>query len=423
MRRCRAAVAGASLALTLAVAGCSSSDKASPSTSGGGAAGGSPAKPTGTEIRVGVIGSYSSGAFPSLNAAARDTSQAWASWVNDHGGINGHPVKLYLEDDKGDAATAAAAAKTLIEKDRVVAIVGNQSQNAAPWGAYVASKGVPVVGGNTFDLIQLKNADFFSVGGNLLAAYYGVATLAKARGEKVGNLYCAEVPACAATTSLLAGFGRSLGGLDVTYAAKVSATAPDFTAPCQGLKGSGANSYSLGTSAQVMRSITSQCLQQGFKAPLIIPDVADSTFPSDASFEGTEIVSTILPYFDNTLPGMKEFHDALAQYAPQIGTAKTPLSNPVQQPWVSGKLFEAAVKALGDKPITAESVKEGLYRLKGETLGGLTAPLTFTRDKVSPHNCYFYYKIEKGAFVAPNGLSPTCVPDDIIAAIAGKLSH
>jgi branched-chain amino acid transport system substrate-binding protein len=415
MRRCRAAMVGASLALTLAVAGCSSSGKASPSGSGGGT--------PSTEIPVGVIGSYSSGAFPSLNAAARDTSQAWASWVNDHGGINGHKVKLYIEDDKGDAATAAAAAKTLIEKDHVVAIVGNQSQNAAPWGTYVASKGVPVVGGNTFDLIQLKNADFFSVGGNLLAAYYGVATLAMARGENVGNLYCAEVPACAATTSLLTGFGKSLGGLSVTYAAKVSATAPDFTAPCQGLKGSGASSYSLGTSAQVMRSITSQCLQQGFKAPLIIPDVADSTFPSDASFDGTEIVSTIVPYFDNTLPGMKEFHQALAKYAPQIGTAKTPLSNPVLQPWVSGKLFETAVKAIGNKPITAESVKEGLYSLKGETLGGLTAPLTFTRDKVSPHNCYFYYKIENRAFVAPNGLSPTCVPDDIIAAIAGKLSH
>jgi branched-chain amino acid transport system substrate-binding protein len=420
MRRRRAAVVGASITLMLAVAGCSSSGGSSPATQGGGVSGGG-TKPTGSEIPVGVIGSYTQGAFPSLNAGAKDAIEAWASWVNDHGGINGHPVKLYVEDDKGDAAAAAAGMKKLVEQDHVVAIVGNQSQNAAPWADYVASKGVPVVGGNTFDLVQLKNADFFSVGGNLLSAYYGVATLAKARGAKVGNLYCAEVPACAATTALLGGFGKTLGGLGVAYAAKVSATAPDFTAQCQGLNSSGATSYSLGTSAQVMRSITSQCLQQGFKAPLIIPDVADSTFASDPSFDGTEIVSTIVPYFDDTLPGMKDFHEALAKYAPKIGTSKSPLSNPVEQTWVSGTLFEAAVKAIGDKPITAASVKEGLYSFNGDTLGGLTAPLRFTPDKPSPHNCYFAYMVQGGKFAAPNGLKPTCVPDTVIAAVAAKL--
>jgi branched-chain amino acid transport system substrate-binding protein len=420
MRKRGAAVMGASLSLMLLVAGCSSSGGDSPSQGGG--ASGAGTTPSGSEIPVGVIGSYTQGAFPSLNAGAKAAIEAWASWVNDHGGIAGHPVKLYVEDDKGDAATAAAGMKKLVEQDHVVAIVGHQSQNAAPWADYVESKGVPVVGGNTFDLVQLKNPDFFSVGGNLLSAYYGVATLAAKRGAKMGNLYCAEVPACAATTALLGGFGKDLGGLSVAYAAKVSATAPDYTAQCQGLKGSGASSYSLGTSAQVMRSITSQCLQQGFKAPLIIPDVADSTFPTDASFEGTEIVSTIVPYFDDTLPAMKDFHAALAKYAPQIGTTKSPLSNPIEQTWVSGQLFEAAVKAIGNGPITAaESVKQGLYSLQGDTLGGLTAPLHFTPGKPSPHNCYFAYMVQGGKFAAPDGLKPTCVPDDVIAAVAAKL--
>ena len=424
MQRRSATLTGAALALVVAVAGCGSSKGSSTSpansgTGGGSASGSVPS--TGSVIPVGVLGSYTQGAFPSLNAGAKDGSLAWASWVNAHGGINGHTVKLYVEDDKGDAATSLTAAKTLIEQDHVVAIVGQQSQNAAPWASYVKSKGVPVVGGNTFDLLDVSNADFFNVGGNLLSVYYGIAELAKARGPKMGNLFCAEVPACAATTALLNGFGASVGGLSVAYSAKVSATAPDFTAACQGLKGSGAQSYSLGTSAQVMRTITGQCKEQGFTAPLIIPDVADSSFASDASFDGTELVSTIVPYFDDTLPGMKDFHAALAKYAPQIGTSKVPLSNPIEQTWVSGALFEAAVKAIGDKPITSESVMQGLYSLKGETLGGMTAPLTFTPGKPSPHNCYFNYEAQNGKFVAPNGLKPTCVPDAAIAAVAAKL--
>ncbi len=130
---------------------------------------------------------------------------------------------------------------------------------------------------------------------------------------------------------------------------------------------------------------------------------------------------TIVPYFDDTLPGMKDFHAALAKYAPQIGTSKLPLSNPIEQTWVSGVLFEAAVAAIGDKPITADGVKQGLYSLKADTLGGLTAPLTFTPGKPSPHNCYFYYATQNGKFVAPNGLKATCVPDAPIAAVAAKL--
>jgi branched-chain amino acid transport system substrate-binding protein len=415
MPRRTATLMGALLALVV-VAGCGSSNSGTP----GGSASSSAA--TGSVIPVGVFGSYSQGAFPSLNSGARNASEAWASWVNAHGGIDGHQVKLYVEDDMGDAATSLTAAKTLIEQDHVVAIVGQQSQNAAPWASYVESTGVPVVGGNTFDLLDVSNPDFFNVGGNLLSVYYGVAQMAKARGSKMGNLYCAEVPACAATTALLNGFGASVGGLSVAYSASVSATAPDYTAACQGLKSVGVGSYSLGTSAQVMRTITSQCKQQGFTAPLIIPDVADSSFATDPSFDGTEILSTIVPYFDDSLPGMKDFHAALAKYAPQIGTSTMPLSNPIEQTWVSGALFEAAVNAIGDKPITAASVKQGLYSLKGDTLGGMTAPLTFTPGKPSPHNCYFYYTIQHGTFVAPDGLTPICVPDAAIAAVAAKLA-
>ena len=53
---------------------------------------------------------------------------------------------------------------------------------------------------------------------------------------------------------------------------------------------------------------------------------------------------------------------------------------------------------------------DGLYALKGETLGGLTAPLTFTKGQPTSLKCWFYYQVKGGKFTDPFGESPTCAP-------------
>jgi len=48
-------------------------------------------------------------------------------------------------------------------------------------------------------------------------------------------------------------------------------------------------------------------------------------------------------------------------------------------PWIAGKLFEAVAKAGALSPTsTSADVEKGLYALKGETLDGLSSPLTYT---------------------------------------------
>jgi branched-chain amino acid transport system substrate-binding protein len=77
--------------------------------------------------------------------------------------------------------------------------------------------------------------------------------------------------------------------------------------------------------------------------------------------------------------------------------------------WAAGLLFEAAAQAghLGDNPTPAQ-VLDGLYALKGETLGGLTAPLTFKKGKATSLPCWFYYQVKDGKFTTPFGEHPTC---------------
>ncbi|BAZ70398.1 extracellular ligand-binding receptor [Fischerella sp. NIES-4106] len=80
-------------------------------------------------------------------------------YFNDKGGVNGTPIKLVFQDAGGDEAGAINAFQTLINKDKVVGIVGptlsQQAFSAAPIaerakvpaiGASTTAKGVPEIG-------------------------------------------------------------------------------------------------------------------------------------------------------------------------------------------------------------------------------------------------------------------------------------
>ena len=77
--------------------------------------------------------------------------KAYFDCVNDNGGINGRPVQMLEENDNLKPEDAAAAARKLIETDKVVAMVGGFSILDCPvnadyytqQGYYVIVAGVP----------------------------------------------------------------------------------------------------------------------------------------------------------------------------------------------------------------------------------------------------------------------------------------
>jgi branched-chain amino acid transport system substrate-binding protein len=122
---------------TLVAAGCSSSGSSSPSASGSatGTPGGTAVstsqcgtkpgvKATGTPIPLGAIATNQPGtSFTDIPNMAN----AYFDCVNANGGINGHPIKLYIETEQTNPAQIAADAKQLVQTDHVVGIVGNTS--------------------------------------------------------------------------------------------------------------------------------------------------------------------------------------------------------------------------------------------------------------------------------------------------------
>jgi len=131
----RAVVALAAVIAAIAAAGCSSGGSSSSGSSASAApssaavntsqCGTKPGvKATGTPIPLGAIATNQPGtSFTDIpNMAA-----AYFACVNANGGINGHPIKLYIETEQTNPAQIAADAKQLVQTDHVVGIVGNTS--------------------------------------------------------------------------------------------------------------------------------------------------------------------------------------------------------------------------------------------------------------------------------------------------------
>jgi branched-chain amino acid transport system substrate-binding protein len=78
-------------------------------------------KATGTPINLGTINTKQPGTdFTDI----ANMAQAYFTCLNANGGVNGHPVKLYIQTDQTQPAQIAAAAKQLVQGNHVVGIVG-----------------------------------------------------------------------------------------------------------------------------------------------------------------------------------------------------------------------------------------------------------------------------------------------------------
>ncbi len=400
----RAGVAFAALvaATSLALAACADS-------------GGAPAPSGDAEpIVIGTIGSYG-GAQGSSISIAPTVLEKWADDVNANGGLKGHPIELVVKDDAGNATSAVTMVRELIEQDEVDAIVGIASLPETAWADYAAEQGVPVVGGLPFLTSFATNANFFTVGTNAFAQGYGLVAEAKEAGDTFGVLYCTEAPACATTSALVERFAPDL---DVTIGLNQSMTSTqtNFTAVCQALSDSGAESFNLTFAAAQGIRILEACRQMGLEATAIATGgTADSGWLIPDG-NGTLSVDLTAPFFDDSMPGTQAYREFLETNLPEVlGTNSDDPT--LQYIYTSAKLFEAAIDALPDDvtEITPETIKQGLYLLEDETLGGLTAPLTFVEGEPTLVNCWFVSQIEDGEWTAPRGLETSCAPDDVIA--------
>lgn len=404
--------ATAALALSLSACGSDDDDTAAPPTSGGAtSAPATSGSATKAPFKLGAIGTYS-GPLASSIAPARPGLEAWVQSVNAAGGIDGHMIDMTIKDDAGNPTTALAAAKELVEKEKVIAIVGQASAAYTGWSEYITKQKIPVIGGLDTGEPFASDANWFPVGGNAPAGNEGIIKTIKDKGLKtVAFIGCTESPACANTKGIYEGLAKKYD-LAFPVGQLLSSALPDYTAICLTLRDAKVDAVTTGFASATVIKIFEDCAKQGYKPFLVGNGPAVSTdYLASPVLDGLTAVQLVFPFTDSSTPETKAFQEALAKYGPSAsknGAASNPFS---VSSWVAGKAFEAAVKAgnIGDGATSAD-VYKGLYAMTpGETLGGLVPPLTYKEGVVTKVPCYFIQQIEKGAFTTPNGLTPTCL--------------
>jgi branched-chain amino acid transport system substrate-binding protein len=388
----------------LAASGCSSSATSSSSTASSGA---SANKATGSPFKLGVICSCSGS-----NAAAITTMSnivaAWSSSVNAVGGISNHPIQLFTADDSQNPGTALSAVTKMVEQDQVIAIIDLSNVDSS-FATYVASKQVPVVGGNLDSDLFATNPDFFTAGGTSNGIPDGIVAAAKtAKVDKLGVLYCSGVPICAELPPALKKIGGP-AGVSVSYSGAIPNAAPNYTAPCLAAQQSGANGLFVASGPPQTLAVAQSCTAQGYKPTYIAAEssLANSSL-SNPAIDGAVGEITNLSSSDTDNAQIKAMDQALNTFKPGL-LDSAEFSPGSSMLWAAGQLFEAAARAghLGDNATPAQML-DGLYTLKDETLGGLTAPLTFTKGQPTSLKCWFYYQVKGNKFTNPFGASPAC---------------
>jgi len=385
--------------------GAAAGPAGSSGVSGAPAGGAAPVPPAvtkaGSPMAIGNVGTYTGPAGSSLKDL-RDGVQVWAQWVNDHGGVNGHPVKMIVADDGGDQSRYRSLIQQMVETQGVIAFVAN----AAPFTGgstveYTTKKGIPVIGNEGGSDWFYSSPTYFTpvpTGVTYWHAYpFSVIEALDFLGQgakkaKWGSLTCTEAGTCGDGDHVWHDEGGAkAAGLTPVYRGRASLAQPDFTAECLAARNAGVEVLSMIMDAASFSRIGASCARQGYH-PIFTGQAASvkTDMATDPNLSGNAFVG-VLGHFiwtSTATPAMAEFQAAMKKFlgrTPSVGHATA---------WVAGKLFEEGAIHLSEPP-TPQSVLDGLYTIRNDDLGGLTMPLTFTRGQPAPRQVCWATSVTK----------------------------
>lgn len=350
-----------------------------------------------------VIASVGQLSGPAGNGVADEVkvTQAWVAAKNAQGGVNCHRIEYFVADDGGDPARNQALVRQMVEQRNAVAMV---TPTAALTGrassAYLTQQRIPVIGGVTGEW-AFQSPMYFPHGaggppGQRTAAL-ATAEFGRLHGvSKLAVVTCAESSDCASVNQEYANHSRA-AGIDLVYNGQASALQPDYTSVCQAAQRAGAEMFAPVIGPAGLTRLAQSCARVNFRPLYIVPQVTGQpAMASDTNLTPLGVTLPVVPWTETDIPGIAELHRVLERHAPAVEAGPAAVIG-----WVSAKLFEEATKDLTEP--TSEAILEGLWRIRGNDLGGLTIPLTFTEGRnATPTECWWLVEGDDGRWRSPN---------------------
>ncbi len=330
-----------------------------------------------------ITGRFSAGYAPTYEAY-----RVYFKRVNDAGGINGHPVEIAYEDDRGEPQRAAAAAKKFGES-AILMINASISATYKPVQTEAEATRTPLLFGGGVcprEAFPPAHALIFcstSYGSKWDSRMALAFVKEQAAGKKIKIGFAAQdIPVSRTELEFAAELAKELG-MEPIPVIVVPGTASDFTPFAQKLKEAGADWVFSWAPWGVEIGVFEALHRIGWTGRYILYGHQQTQ---------DELTRLKLPNL-HALTGNALFTENLPIHAEIIGAVKGQTNHPphyMAEGWVSAQVLEAGLKRCG-WPCSRERLAGALAGVSVDTKGLRGGPIEFTAD--NHYRKATYYKI------------------------------
>jgi branched-chain amino acid transport system substrate-binding protein len=377
-------------------AGCASSG------SPGSGSGGSSSKP----IKVAYLGDQS-GVLASTFGGGVIGAQAFVSYYNAHGGLDGHKLTLSVYDTQSSPSSVLSDARLAVENGAQAMISSDVYFGSAT--SYLEAQKIPVFGSGIVPQFYGAGTDmFFSQEGNWIGyeantqskymVSKGVTKIAVVSDANSGNAVAAHAVAKGVTAA-----GGTLIYTNYTVDDTSSAALLSLAQKLHSLGAQGVYTNVYGTAAPQLQA---DMAQVGSKAWVVAGSIGVS--PAIPQQFGTTINGLLSEVFSATwynpqVPGIAAFTAAMKKYSPANAQNAEALAG-----WANMVMFAGAIDKLGSAAPTPANIIKAGNTISGYTGDGLFPPVTFPKMHTQLNPCFSLAQIVNGQWkiVTGNATNP-----------------
>ncbi|AVH58102.1 MULTISPECIES: ABC transporter substrate-binding protein [Streptomyces] len=311
-------------------------------------------------------------------------AQAYARWVNAHGGINGHELKVITCNDHNDSVDAARCAQRAVDAD-AVAVVGSYSQHGRSFLAPLESAGIPYIGGYGVTDDEFSSPLSYPINGGEPALLAGL-------GEQLGK-DCGPVALIRPDTTAgdelpkLLDSGLRSRGHEAASDQRAAEDATEYSRQTQqALESTTVDPSQRGCVVPALGDRTDTfmdsfrrdredypAVRTGTVLGSIDQSVLDATGGKSSPYEGSYVTGWYPNANDARWKPMRKVINEQAFGDNRID----PTDAGVQTTWIGYTVLKTVVESLGDGEVTARSIQRALDDGLKVTTGGLTPTLSW----------------------------------------------
>jgi ABC-type branched-subunit amino acid transport system substrate-binding protein len=331
----------------------------------------------------------------------RDTVRAYFNEVNAAGGVNGYKFQLLDCDSGYDPQRAHECSQRLLSQG-VLAIVGWLSVNGEqPETAYLTSQGVPIIGG-----LGVPSEFQASLSYPQTASFVRYGT---AMGSHAADLGIHKPGIVLLNANFIKPVEQALltslhqHGIHETSTNEVDATKPDYTDIVVKLRSEGADSIIAGLDpfsyARLFQAMDRQNWHPKFFGLGLDKKSAQQQY-GNAVYNAESLTPVLEVDEHQSVPAVSEYLSAVRKYFPNQVQA---LDVYCVQQWLAAKAFVQAVRVIGSKPVTRQSLVAAMNSIKGWN-NGFTVPLNYAAGSShDPNRCFEWIRNQSGTWHTYSG--------------------